>query len=75
MFENRKRKLAQRMIAGVDAIKLTIYQILTFALTDKYSDKGRDFCGGLAAAAVNDIYGCHNQDTQNTFQRTIKIGS
>ena len=73
MFGNRKKKLAQRMIAGVDAIKLTIYQIIITSLSDKYPDKGRDFSGGLAAATVNDIYGCHNQDTKKTFQDNQEI--
>ena len=73
MFGNRKKKVAQRMIAGVDAIKLTIYKTMTATLTDKYPDKGHDICGGLAAAAVNDIYSCHSQDTQKTYEDNQEI--
>jgi hypothetical protein len=73
MFGNRIRKLALKMITGVDTIKLTIYHKMTIDLTDKYPDKEHDFCGRLAAAAVNEIYGCHNQDTKNTFQENKKI--
>lgn len=68
MFGNRKRKLAYRMIAGVDAIKLTIYKTMETKLIDKYEVKGRDFCSKLAAAAVNEIYGCHIPDTESRYQ-------
>ena len=61
------------MIAGVDAIKLIIFQTMEANLTDKYPNKESDFCGGLAAAAVNEIYGCHSPQTQKTYQDNKKI--
>lgn len=71
MFENRKKKLALRMITGVDSIKLILFKTISEDLISKYPDKEGDFCSRLAASAVNEIYGSHSQETTNLYSDNI----
>lgn len=73
MFFNRKKKLAIKMIKGVDLIKLTVFKTMSeifISQLDNYSD---DFCGYLAGASVNEIFGCHIEESLNTYNENIKI--
>lgn len=64
VFGLGKKELAHKMIGGVDKIKIVLYKILSSI----YLDGGaKDRAGLLAAAAVNEIFDCHNDLSQGNF--------
>ena len=61
------KRLAKKMIQGVDVVKLVLYKILTHEFSKKYQDNGEEFYETLAAATVNEIFCCHNERSQFVF--------
>ena len=60
------------MINGVDKIKLVLYATLIESIKNRNPDKDLDFCKKLAATAINDIYGCHNPESKETYDNNQK---
>ena len=68
-----KKRLAQKMIQGVDIVKLVLYKLLTEQFSKKYQEKGEEFYKTLAASLINDIFGCHSPETKELFAKNEKI--
>jgi len=68
-----KKRLAQKMIQGVDVIKLVLYKVLTEEFSKKYKEKGGEFYKTFAASIINEIFGCHSPETQELFTKNEKI--
>jgi hypothetical protein len=73
MIFNRKKKLALKMINGVDLIKLTIYKLMCEIFNNQLLDSPDEFCEYLAGATVNEIFGCHNKKSLRIYSENIKI--
>ncbi|MBU1036432.1 hypothetical protein KKF32_00165 [Patescibacteria group bacterium] len=67
------KRLAQKMIQGVDVVKLVLYKVLTEDFAEKYKEKGEKFYKTLATSIINEIFGCHNPESQKTFSENKKI--
>lgn len=63
-----KKRLARKMISGVDNVRLVLYKVLTDNFLKKYQEKGEEFSKNLAGAAVNEIFGSHNDASLKTFE-------
>ncbi len=63
-----KKRLARKMISGVDNVRLVLYKVLTDDFSKKYQEKGEEFYKTLAGATVNEIFGSHNEASQITFE-------
>jgi hypothetical protein len=68
-----KKRLAQKMIQGVDIVKLVLYKVLSEEFSKKYKEKGEDFHKSFVASIINEIFGCHNPETQELFTKNEKI--
>lgn len=71
IFGFGKKELARKMIGGVDKIKIVLYKILL----DSYKNSGEaeDRTGFLAAAAVNEIFDCHNELSRENFGKNKEV--
>ena len=60
------------MIRGVDLIKLTIYKLMNdiFSQSNEFSN---DFCGYLAGASVNEVFGCHVEESLKNYNENVEI--
>ena len=63
------KRLARKMIGGVDTVKLVLYTILVQDLSIKYKIQGEIFYKQLSAAIVNEIFSCHNELSQQNFDK------
>ncbi len=68
-----KKRLAKKMIHGVDNVRLVLFRILSDDFLEKYQEKGESFCKTLAGATVNEIFGSQNESSQITFQENKKL--
>lgn len=68
-----KKRLAQKMLQGVNIIKVVLYKLLTDNFAEKYKEKGEYFYKTLAAAMINEIFGCHNPESKEVFNKNKKI--
>jgi len=68
-----KKRLARKMISGVDNVRLVLYKVLTDDFLLKYQENGEEFCKNLAGAAVNEIFGSHNDASMKTFEENKNI--
>lgn len=68
-----KKRLAQRMLQGVDVVKLVLYKVLTEEFSKKYKEKGEEFYESFAASVVNEIFGYHSPKTQELFAKNETI--
>ena len=60
------------MRPGVDVVKLVLYKILTDEFSKKYQNNGDEFYKTLAAATVNEIFCCHNENSKSVFDNNKK---
>ncbi len=65
--------LAQRLIQGVNIVKLVLYEVLVEDFAEKYKEEGEEFYKTLAASIVNEIFGCHKPKTEELFTKNEKI--
>lgn len=72
-LKNHKRSLGNRMEKGVDIIKLTLWKIASDDFNRTYAAKGPDYCKSLAAATVNEIFGCHNPESNRIFKENQDV--
>jgi len=63
-----KKRLARKMISGVDNVRLVLYRVLTDDFSKKFQEKGEEFYKKLAAATINEIFGSHNDVSLKTFE-------
>ena len=68
-----KKRLAKKMISGVDTVRLVLYKVLTDEFSKKYQEKVEEFYKTLAGATVNEIFGNHTEASQITFDENRKI--
>jgi hypothetical protein len=80
MIFNRKKKetqqiisLCNKMISGVNTVKLILYKILSENLYKKKIYNDLDHCKLIAAAATNEIFGCHNDLSLNNYKNNQQI--
>jgi len=68
-----KKRLASKMIQGVDIVKLVLYKILIDDFSYKYKEKEEKFYKFFASSLINEIFGCHNSETQELFNNNEEI--
>ena len=68
-----KKSLAKKMLWGVNIIKLTLYKTLVDDFSKKYRKEEEQFYKKIAAAMINEIYGCHNEISRPMFDENKKI--
>jgi len=73
IFLTRKKNLANRMVGGVDIIKLVLYKVVTNDFLSTYGSDRNDYCKTLAAATINEIFGCQNTQSQKMFIENTDI--
>lgn len=66
------KRLASKMIQGVDVVKLVLYKVLTDEFSKRYQAKGEEFYKTLAGATINEIFCCHNEKSQLVFDDNKK---
>lgn len=73
MFGFGKRKLAKKMIQGVDEVRLVLYTVLTDDFSKKYQDNGERFYKTLAGTVINEIFCSHSETTQQITKDNKEI--
>ncbi len=80
MIFNRKKKatkkiiaLCNKMISGVDKVKLILYTVLSQNLFEKEIYDNMDQNKYVAAAAVNDIFNSHNDTSKITYKNHQQV--
>ena len=64
-----KKRLARKMIGGVDVVRLVLNKILRDDFSKKYQKEGEEFYKTLAGATVNEIFGSHSEASRITFDK------
>ena len=62
-----KKRLARKMIGGVNVVKLVLYKILRDDFSKRYQKEGEEFYKTLAGATVNEVFGSHSEASRVTF--------
>ena len=65
------KRLARKMIQGVDIIKLILYKVLTNDYSTSFEDI--EYCKNLAAVSVNEIFDNHAEETLQTFNENKEV--
>ena len=68
-----KKRLAKKMLEGVNTVILILYKVFTDDFLKKYQEQGEEYCKFLAGATVNEIFGSHNEASQITFDENEEI--
>jgi len=67
------KRIARRMLNGVNIVKLTLYKVLVDDLSKKYQKEGEEFYKTLAAIIVNEIFTNHDSESQAFFAKNEKV--
>ena len=68
-----KKKLAKRALYGVDVVKVGLYDTFKKSYSIKYEKTDEKYCQKLAAAAVNEIFGDHAEETLQVFDENREL--
>jgi len=69
--KHSEKKLAKRMLGGVNVIKLVLYKILISDFSKKYKDE--KFYKPLAGAVINEIFGKHTKGSKEMFDNKKEL--
>ena len=72
MFGFDKQRLENKMIQGVEKVRLVLYKVLYTEFIEKY-DEDEDELKDFADAIVNEIFGSHDETSQSIFDELEEI--
>ena len=68
-----KKRLAKKMIQGVNTVRLVLYKVLVDDFSEKYEEEEEEYLKTMAGVTVNEIFGSHDETSQETFDNNKQI--